>query len=481
METKFMSWLNPNADPLPEDPAALHALSRTIERFLAEAVERAEDVEQHEQRDAERREHHRRALELTPRVEKLRAAWTKENVAQAAKEPSKTRQRKKASKPKIRSNDKIAALEMQADELVAEIRQLGIDGEGWTRASLLGDAEVWQYFVETLSLKGRPIHVRLKSKAAIALNAELVRYGVGELSPLEKPELLIKLDGIDIVNRAIHGESAIPIVVGRAKLETAREGAEELRQSINSRLDASSKATVRAAAQPAVQREKDLSICTDERRWRIQEEIEAAFQGGGDILERLGSLYHVEYLKIETELPNRKTRLGECNAFQEAYSELDDLFRLAFIRRHDGVGDLERFIEGALGMVRAAGGNFQMDALFGRTRAASVHSPSPIDREAHEISYSAAESRLPFTVSPGVVAIRGRTRDELGDTEREIIDALGDEKLTAEDLAKRTRRITNSHFKNALSALCKEGVLRNKRPGYVLVRRDLLESGEGQG
>lgn len=242
-----MSWLNPNADPLPEDPAALHALSKTIERFLEEAVERAEDVEQREQRDAERREKHRRAVELTPRIEELRAAWTKENAAQVGKKPSKTRQRKKASKSRTRSDGKIATLEKQADELVAEIHQLGIDGQGWTRATLLKDVEAWTHFVETLSLRGCPPYARLKGKAAVTLNAELVQYGVAELRPVEKPELFVELDGTDIVNRTIHGEGAIPIVVGRARLEAARAGAEELLGSVAPTLEASNARRVSTA------------------------------------------------------------------------------------------------------------------------------------------------------------------------------------------------------------------------------------------
>ncbi len=57
---------------------------------------------------------------------------------------------------------------------------------------------------------------------------------------------------------------------------------------------------------------------------------------------------------------------------------------------------------------------------------------------------------------------------ELRTIERNIIEALGADTLTLEQLAPRAGYEVNGHFKNTISSLRKRGILGNKRPGYFV-------------
>lgn len=54
----------------------------------------------------------------------------------------------------------------------------------------------------------------------------------------------------------------------------------------------------------------------------------------------------------------------------------------------------------------------------------------------------------------------------LTDREQDIIEALGDGKLTGEEVAKTAGYEYDGHFKGTLASLVKRGVLVNDRPGY---------------
>jgi hypothetical protein len=56
----------------------------------------------------------------------------------------------------------------------------------------------------------------------------------------------------------------------------------------------------------------------------------------------------------------------------------------------------------------------------------------------------------------------------LDDAEQDIIEAIGNETLTGEKLAKKAGRPYNFKFKSSLSGLRKRGILGNKKPGYFL-------------
>ena len=57
---------------------------------------------------------------------------------------------------------------------------------------------------------------------------------------------------------------------------------------------------------------------------------------------------------------------------------------------------------------------------------------------------------------------------ELRTIERNIIEALGTDTLTLEQLAPKAGYEVNGHFKKAVSSLSKRGILGNKRPGYFV-------------
>jgi hypothetical protein len=54
----------------------------------------------------------------------------------------------------------------------------------------------------------------------------------------------------------------------------------------------------------------------------------------------------------------------------------------------------------------------------------------------------------------------------LNETERNILEALGDATMTGEELAPKAGYECNGHFKATLSTLVKRGLLENLRPGY---------------
>ena len=55
--------------------------------------------------------------------------------------------------------------------------------------------------------------------------------------------------------------------------------------------------------------------------------------------------------------------------------------------------------------------------------------------------------------------------------EKNIIEALGSEILTLEQIAPKAGYEVSGHFKKALSSLSKQGILGNKRPGYFVQRQ----------
>jgi DNA-binding IclR family transcriptional regulator len=56
----------------------------------------------------------------------------------------------------------------------------------------------------------------------------------------------------------------------------------------------------------------------------------------------------------------------------------------------------------------------------------------------------------------------------LNKTERTIIEALGNETLTVEELAVKAGYEVSGYFRRTISSLRKCGILANKRPGYYL-------------
>jgi hypothetical protein len=68
----------------------------------------------------------------------------------------------------------------------------------------------------------------------------------------------------------------------------------------------------------------------------------------------------------------------------------------------------------------------------------------------------------------------------LTDTERNILEALGADRLTGEQLAKRAGYPFNSNFKGTLSSLRKRGVLGNAAPGYFVIDAHRPRSVRGQ-
>ena len=57
---------------------------------------------------------------------------------------------------------------------------------------------------------------------------------------------------------------------------------------------------------------------------------------------------------------------------------------------------------------------------------------------------------------------------ELNETEKIIIQALGDKTLTVEELAIKSGYEVSGYFRCILTSLRKRGILGNKRPGYYL-------------
>ena len=61
--------------------------------------------------------------------------------------------------------------------------------------------------------------------------------------------------------------------------------------------------------------------------------------------------------------------------------------------------------------------------------------------------------------------------EPLSERERDILDALGDQTMTAEELAKRAGYKLDGYFRSLLSRLRKRGLLMNLRPGYRRVEK----------
>ena len=57
---------------------------------------------------------------------------------------------------------------------------------------------------------------------------------------------------------------------------------------------------------------------------------------------------------------------------------------------------------------------------------------------------------------------------ELRTIEKNIIEVLGTDTLTLEQLAPEAGYEVGGHFKRAVSSLSKRGILGNKRPGYCV-------------
>ena len=59
-------------------------------------------------------------------------------------------------------------------------------------------------------------------------------------------------------------------------------------------------------------------------------------------------------------------------------------------------------------------------------------------------------------------------RIELNQTERNIIEALGDTTLRLEELAPKAGYEVSGHLRRTISSLTKRGILGNKKPGYFV-------------
>ena len=57
---------------------------------------------------------------------------------------------------------------------------------------------------------------------------------------------------------------------------------------------------------------------------------------------------------------------------------------------------------------------------------------------------------------------------ELNQTERNIIEALGDATLRLEELAPKAGYEVSGHLRRTVSSLTKRGILGNKKPGYFV-------------
>ena len=57
---------------------------------------------------------------------------------------------------------------------------------------------------------------------------------------------------------------------------------------------------------------------------------------------------------------------------------------------------------------------------------------------------------------------------QLRTIEKNIIEALGTDTLTLEQIAPKAGYEVNGHFKEAVSSLTKRGILGNRRPGYFV-------------
>lgn len=87
-----------------------------------------------------------------------------------------------------------------------------------------------------------------------------------------------------------------------------------------------------------------------------------------------------------------------------------------------------------------------------------IHLEKDVDEYLNEFSWKRRKASQPQW---------DKTADtKLTETERNILEALGEGKLKGEQLAKKAGYPCNSNFKNTLSSLVKRGLLMNDRPGY---------------
>jgi hypothetical protein len=64
------------------------------------------------------------------------------------------------------------------------------------------------------------------------------------------------------------------------------------------------------------------------------------------------------------------------------------------------------------------------------------------------------------------IHVRDAAGEPLSEREQDILDALGDRTMTAEELSKRAGYKLDGYFRSLLSRLRKRGLLLNLRPGY---------------
>jgi hypothetical protein len=84
-------------------------------------------------------------------------------------------------------------------------------------------------------------------------------------------------------------------------------------------------------------------------------------------------------------------------------------------------------------------------------------------------------SRFPpihITVNGNIIINPGRAdpaSGPLSEMEKNIMEALGEQTMTGEDLAKHAGYEFSSHFRTTLTSLTKRGLIGNRRPGYFAV------------
>ena len=121
-----------------------------------------------------------------------------------------------------------------------------------------------------------------------------------------------------------------------------------------------------------------------------------------------------------------------------------------------------------------AGGNTDPSELADIAPFATRKTPdSPVGTS------SETQATKPFTRQRDDAAI-AKVHEHLSDTEANIIEALGDQRLIGEALAKQAGYPFNSNFKSTLSSLRKRGVLGNASPGYFVTAAWRRRADQGQ-
>jgi len=125
--------------------------------------------------------------------------------------------------------------------------------------------------------------------------------------------------------------------------------------------------------------------------------------------------------------------------------------------------------------VARAGGKEVLDQIEFRARALCEmieqlrmeENLEELERERDKVKADLAKK--PAKIEPKAKAEGKRVAPpELNDTEQYTIEALSEDTLTGERLAKKAGYPYNSNFKSTLSGLRKRGILGNKSPGYFL-------------